>query len=307
MLSVRILRPPAPADVRIIRALDDAARAHDGHEALAASVWRDIAGPGPESAGLLATEDGQPVGYLHLAPSETLSAPHLVAGLVIDPGHRAGSVAQSLLHALAPEIAGRGGGRVVLWVTGADEELDALLVGLGFHRSSEQFQMRVPLPLAESPQWPEGIVVRPFVPGPDDAGWLAVNNRAFSGHPDQGGWSQETLAARVAEAWFDPAGFLLAFEGAALAGFCWTKVHEATGDDPRLGEIYVIGVDPGHQGTGLGRALTVGGLEHLARVRGCPTGMLYVDGANTAALGLYRALGFLVHRADRAYELEIAS
>ena len=95
-------------------------------------------------------------------------------------------------------------------------------------------------------------------------------------------------------------------DGASLAGFCWTKVHEAEGDDPRLGEIYVIGVDPDHQGTGLGRALTVGGLEYLARVRDCPTGMLYVDGANRAALGVYRALGFQVHRADRAYELAVA-
>jgi ribosomal protein S18 acetylase RimI-like enzyme len=33
--------------------------------------------------------------------------------------------------------------------------------------------------------------------------------------------------------------------------------------------------------------------------------MLYVDGANAAALGLYRALGFTPYRTDRSYEAEV--
>ena len=49
----------------------------------------------------------------------------------------------------------------------------------------------------------------------------------------------------------------------------------------------MIGADPGRQGIGLGRALTVGGLASLAE-RGITVGMLYVDGANEAAVGLYR-------------------
>ncbi len=143
--------------------------------------------------------------------------------------------------------------------------------------------MRVPLPLAEHPEWPAGVSVRAFVPGRDDADWLRVNNRAFAGHPDQGGWVESTLQRRMAEPWFDPAGFLLAFDRDRLAGFCWTKVHEpGSGTRAALGEIYVIGVDPDRQGTGLGRALTVGGLDHLAHDRDCPVGMLYVDGANRA-------------------------
>lgn len=306
MVSVRVLRPPAPEDVEAVRRLDAATARHDGYESLGSFVWRDLADPSPESIGFLATYDQQAVGYLHLAPGDNLNAPHLVAGLVIDPDHRTDAVARALLDAMVQEIAGRGGRRVVLWVNGADAGLDARLTAAGFRRFSEQFQMRVPLPLAESPKWPAGIEVRAFVPGEDDADWLRVNNRAFADHPDQGGWSEATLEKRIAEPWFDPSGFLLAFAGTNLAGYCWTKVHDASGDHPRLGEIYVIGVDPDHQGTGLGRALTVAGLEHLAQVRECPMGLLYVDSANTEALGLYRALGFQVHRADRAYELEVA-
>jgi mycothiol synthase len=165
--------------------------------------------------------------------------------------------------------------------------------------------MRVPLPLPERARWPAGVEVRAFVPGEDETAWVHVNNRAFAGHPDQGGWTEETLRRRTAEPWFDAAGLLLAFDAHGLAGSCWTKVHEAAGTDPQLGEIYVIGVDPDRHGTGLGRALTVGGLEYLHDARGCATGMLYVDGANAPALGLYRALGFTEHRADRAYELVV--
>ncbi len=300
MLSIRVWRPPAPADAEIAHGLEAAAARHDGHESLGSFVKRDLDAPAPESIGILATDDAQPVGYAHLAPSDTLADPHAVAGLAVHPEHRAGNfVARALLETVVSE-AETAAARVVLWVNGADDGFDALAASIGFTRVSEQFQMRVPLPLAESPKWPAGVTVRTFVPGDDDAAWLRVNNRAFDNHPDQGGWAEATLQRRLTESWFDPADFLLAFAGDALAGFCWTKVHPAT-PDGRLGEIYVIGVDPDHQGIGLGRALTVGGLQHLARDRGCPMGMLYVDGANPPALGLYRALGFVVHRTDRAY------
>ena len=49
----------------------------------------------------------------------------------------------------------------------------------------------------------------------------------------------------------------------------------------------MIGVDPSRQGDGLGRALTIAGLESLAG-RGITVGMLYVDADNEAAVGLYR-------------------
>lgn len=300
MLSIRVLRPPAPGDVQTVHELEAAAARHDGHESLGSFVERDVESPAPESIGILATDGTQPVGYAHLAPSDTLADPHVIAALVIDPEHRIGNtVTRTLLDTVVREAADSSV-RVVLWVNGADDTFDALAASVGFTRVSEQFQMRVPLPLPESPKWPAGMTVRAFVPGQDDAAWLRVNNRAFNNHPDQGGWAETTLKRRLGESWFDPAGFLLAFDADGLAGFCWTKVHDAEPDGP-LGEIYVIGVDPDRQGIGLGRALTVGGLEHLARDRGCPIGMLYVDGANPPALGLYRALGFVVHRSDRAY------
>ena len=121
---------------------------------------------------------------------------------------------------------------------------------------------------------------------------------AFAAHREQGGWDRETLQQREQEPWFDPDGFLLHERDGRLAGFCWTKLH--TDHDPPLGEIYVIAVDPDFHGLGLGKQLTLAGLDSIAR-RGIAIGMLYVDADNTAAVRLYDRLGFTVHRTDRAY------
>ena len=53
----------------------------------------------------------------------------------------------------------------------------------------------------------------------------------------------------------------------------------------------MVGVDPGQQGGGLGRALTLTGLSYL-RDRDLADVLLYVDEDNTAAVRMYTALGF---------------
>jgi mycothiol synthase len=85
-----------------------------------------------------------------------------------------------------------------------------------------------------------------------------------------------------------------------MAGFHWTKVHAPADASPAIGEVYVVGVDPGEQGTGLGRALTLAGLHYLQE-RGLAEAMLYVDEDNAPAIRLYEALGFTRRRTDAMY------
>ena len=307
MIETRLLQPVTQADLVTVTRLHDDVEAVDGHPSLGEAVWRDLDEPlEPVSAGVLATDDGRPVGFAYVYRSDSFSPPHWAAGMVVHPDVRGSTgVEVALLERAIEHVAAAGGGLVVLWVFEPDQRDDEAAARAGFRHQRDLLQERVPLPLGEEPAWPPGVEVRPFVPGQDDRAWLTVNNRAFADHPEQGGWVEATLERRMAEPWFDPKGFLLAFDADGLAGFCWTKVHPATDVDPELGEIFVIGVDPSRQGSRLGRALVVAGLAHLAD-RGIRTGMLFVDGDNEAALRLYESLGFTIHRRDRAYEREVA-
>jgi len=305
VLETRLLQPVAPADLVTVTRLHDDAEAVDGHPSLGEAVWRDLDRPlAPGSAGVVAVDDGRAIGFAYVHRSDNETPAHWDLGIVVRPDARGdGSVAVALLERVVEHVDGEGGGLVVLWLFEPDERDDDAALRAGFRRQRDLLQMRVALPLGETPAWPPSVDVRPFVPGQDDDAWLEVNNRAFAGHPEQGGWVESTLARRLAEPWFDPEGFLLAFDDDGLAGFCWTKIHPATDADPELGEIFVIGVDPSRAGAGLGRALVVAGLRSLAE-RGVRTGMLFVDGDNEAALRLYESLGFTTHRRDRAYERE---
>ena len=207
------------------------------------------------------------------------------------------------LPAAVAEVAAHGGGPLRWWVT-EPTRADATAAGaLGLSAERDLWQLRVQLPLPA----PSALPVRAFAVGRDEHDWLAVNNRAFDWHPEQGGWTVEQLEARFAEPWFDPDGFLLHHDAASgrLAGFVWTKVHEPHGDDPTLGEIYVIGVDPAFAGRGLGRALTLAGFAWLHGERSVPVGMLYVDAGNEPAVRLYTSLGMTRHHTDSSFVGEV--
>lgn len=186
------------------------------------------------------------------------------------------------------------GNLVALEADPAGTEHDRMAFDADLVLAREVLQLRCPLPAAD----PEPVVLRAFRPGLDDQAFLEVNNRAFAWHPDQSGWTPAELRAREGEPWFDADGFLLHEREGRLAGFCWTKVHPGTDDDPALGEIYVIAVDPDFHGLGLGRALTLAGLRHLSD-EGLRHGMLHVEADNVPARRLYEDLGFTVHSAHR--------
>jgi mycothiol synthase len=142
------------------------------------------------------------------------------------------------------------------------------------------------------------VATRPFKPGADNDAWLHVNNRAFADHGEQGGWTNETLSLRLDEPWFDADGFRLYEQDGQLAAFCWTKLHDES--TPTIGEIYVIAVDPDFHGKGLGKQLTLAGLDSIFD-RDVAIANLYVDADNETAVRLYERLGFTIHRTRRAF------
>jgi mycothiol synthase len=260
----------------------------------------DDAGSGTD---LLVTRDGRIAGYAYLNPPPLDPAtqhepPDRSGELVVHPDDRRHGLGLELVRALA---AAADGYPIRLWAHGDLPAAAALARAAGFERFRALWQMRRPLsnPVAE-PAFPAGTTLRTFRPGQDEDAWLALNARAFAGHPEQGTWTRHDLELREREPWFDPAGFFIAERHGAMAGFHWTKVHGPADAPGSLGEVYVVGVDPGEQGTGLGRALTLAGLRYL-RDRGLAEVMLYTDEDNAPAIRLYGGLGFTRFATDAMY------
>ncbi|WP_406170937.1 mycothiol synthase [Streptomyces sp. NBC_00996] len=279
----------------VLQLLAEAARA-DGQQAVSEQGRLQLKGGAREGVRhLLLTVGDQLIGYAQLEDTDPVEAP--AAELVVHPAHRGHGHGRALGSALLAES----GKRLRVWAHGGHSAARHLAQVLGLTLFRELRQMRRPLAdlALPEPKLPNGVHVRAFVPGRDDAAWLAVNAEAFAHHPEQGSLTQRDLDDRMAEPWFDPSGFFLAFREGRLAGFHWTKVHA----EERLGEVYVLGVRPGAQGGGLGKALTTIGLRHLA-AQGLPTAMLYVDADNKAAVTVYERLGFVTHETDLMYRTE---
>ncbi|WP_370288141.1 mycothiol synthase [Nocardioides sp.] len=209
--------------------------------------------------------------------------------LAVAPDRRGRGVGGALADAALASSTGVGGGSSPLgaWSHGDHPAAAALAARHGLERVRELWVLRRPTstPVDDAPP-PAGVRIRDYG-ATDAAAVLSVNAAAFAHHPEQGAMDADDLEARMAEAWFDPAGLLLAVDDAGrLLGFHWTKQH-----DDRTGEVYVVAVSPDAQGRGLGRVLTAAGLQHLA-ARGVGEVILYVESDNTAAVRLYTGLGF---------------
>lgn len=254
-------------------------------------------GGGTEGMHFLATDEtGALIGYAHLDTTDPVNGPS--AELAVTPGQRRHGIGRTLVQ----HVTDVGGPNLRLWAHGEQAGARDLAAALGFNESRVLWQMRrsllAPMP---TPQVPTGIILRPFDAERDREQWLELNRRAFAGLPDQGNWTAADLDRRITQHWFDPAGFLLAFEGTTLLGAHWTKVHgHQGGDHETFGEVYVLAVDPAAQGRGLGTCLLLAGLGYL-RDLGLNQAMLYVDEANSAAIALYEAAGFVRWDTDVLY------
>jgi mycothiol synthase len=293
MTDIRVTDRLSADDVPAVLALVQLATEEDGVAPLSEHVMLHLRYGGDKQArNLLVLRDGQVAGYGHLDPTDPVEGPS--GELVIHPAHRRLGLGLLLLQRLAAEAAPA---RLRLWAHGDLPAASRLAAAAGFVRVRALWQMRRSLQARLGrPQVAPPIRIRTFAVGQDEDAWVDLNKRAFARHPEQGAWTRADLDLREQEPWFDPDGFFLAERDSRLVGFHWTKVHGQDDQEPKhahgaLGEVYVVGVDPGERGTGLGRALTLIGLHYL-RSRGLFQVMLYVDETNTPAIGLYGSLGF---------------
>ncbi len=289
------------ATASTVRELADRVAMADGVEGLSEQSRATIDSDSVTHVLRRSLEGDELVGYANITLGRD-DEPAMIEA-VVDPDHRRRGHGLALVRS-AFEVASH---TSRIWAHGDLPAAQALAQRLDLPPQRELLSLRRRLGDADNPlprlTVPDNLVLRTYRGSDDDAEILRVNNAAFAWHPEQGGWGREEITARTGANWFDPRGLFLVFDNAdpsALLGFHWTKVHPASADEPALGEVYIVGVDTGTQGRGLGRILTLAGIRYLED-SGLGEVELYVEGDNPAALHTYERLGFTQHSIDVAY------
>lgn len=265
-----------------IRRLLDTITAASGREALSEAKILRLEAGAPEI--VTVSDERSVVAVGVAAPHRHLDGTlHWAIETAVDPGMSfrefEGSVFDATLDVLPDDAA------VSAW--SQRPALDAALVERGFSVARRLLHMVVSLPIDArvTGNGDEATIVRSFRMDDLDA-LIDVNRRAFAGHREAASLDEAEFEVLMGEPWFDAAGILVATRGDAVVGFCWTKVH-SNGD----GEIYRIAVDPIVHGGGLGRRLLRHGFGVLDARSDVERGTLWVEEANTAAIGLYESIG----------------
>ena len=288
-----------------VLSLIKAAHDFDGTPAIAEHVLLHLRHGGDKSDSHLVIEENKEViAYAHLDTTDLVAGPSVEA--VVHPQHR-GKGLGALILKEAIKICGD---KTRIWSHGDLPAAKAIAASLKLERLWSNLLMSKSL--GEIQPVTSNYPIRTFIPGLDNQAFLALNNKVFADYPDQGGWSEEDLKVRLNEDWFEKEGFFVAEDKGELIGFCWTKIHGAlthshSGSDDdhgheALGEIYVLAVNPGYKGQGIGRDLTITGLNYL-KYQGLNNVMLYVGVENKPAFKLYKSLGFNEFGSDVMYRV----
>ena len=289
-----------------ILGLIEAATRIDGHRPVGEHKYSHLVVGAHAWVGVLAYDGDQLVGYAHTRWNSVGATPRMAVEVVVHPEYYGTDVARQILWETRSVLARAGGGVLFLWVHRVEDARTTLAAQLGFEIQRQLAFMRRPLIDAPAePSFPADVAVRPYRPDSDDDEFLRVNNAAFQGHPENGGWDRDTFAQRRSLDWFDPDGLLMAWQADRCVGFHWTKWHAHDSDEvpahEPVGEVYVLAVDPQAHRGGLGRALLRAGLRHL-HGRGCRQAILYVDCASTGAVALYESEEFSIEYREVCYQ-----
>ena len=300
------LKHLTPALQEQVLSLIKAAQDSDNTPAIAEHVLLHLRHGGDKAdSHLVVQKDNQVIGYAHLDKTDQVAGPSVE--LVIHPEHRGSGIGSELLKS-AIEVCGN---KIRLWSHGDLPQARALAQANNFTKVRTVIQMSKDL--TEVSPVNCDYQIRSFLPDLDNQAWLTLNNQTFANHPEQGNWSEADLSIRLNEDWFDEKGFFVAQDKDQLIGFCWTKIHgghshshlagEDHHDHAPIGEIYVTAVSNKYAGKGIGKALTITGLNYL-KYQGLNSAMLYVDEDNQVAFNLYKSLGFLESGKDVMYKLK---
>jgi mycothiol synthase len=216
----------------------------------------------------------------------------------VDPRAGGRGIGSALLPVVEARAAERGR-TLRQHVAASDAAGRALLEAHGYVDNHRFVAMRIELDGARSgPVVPEGIALRPFVPGADDRAMYELDAAAFAEQPDAEPMTFEVFRVGHIDA---SATILtaspLAWAGEELAGFALNQMRA-----PGFGWVEILAVEQAWRRRGLGRALLLWSFAAL-RVEGASAIGLGVAGHNDRARALYESVGmrpqYVVHRYEK--------
>jgi len=299
------LRPPTLADAEAVAALfNDVSVALYGSPEVSANdvrLWLQAPGFDLERDAVVAEgEDRSVVGYGDLSDaSRDGSMIWIDAPTRLGDSETANVILQELEVRAEERLASDG--RLKAFVAERNTAYAAVVEARGYALVRHSFRMEADLSYEPAtPEWPEGITVRPFRPGEDDERFYEVQEETFADQVDSEPMTYEEWRHWSFRDPFDADLWFLAEEGDELAGILVARSERA--GDETVGWVSVLGVRRPWRRRGLGRALLLHSF-HALRARGKPRAGLGVDGSNpTGAVQLYEAVGMRVVRRSDHWE-----
>lgn len=311
-LSTIAVRPPDMDDldavVRLVCACDEAITGESDYASELASIradWETESVDLERDAWVAVAPDGRIVGYevayeldQDVAACDGYVHPDFVGiglGTLLLQLAEARVREASLQRAEDPPV------RLRATIYATEERAHRLFAAEGFAPVRHHWQMRITMDgPPPAPEWPEGVTVRPLVPGQDEHAIYQVIESAFAdhwGHHDRpfDEWRQLLIDRED----FNPSLWQLAFAEGELVGgaLCF--------DRGEIGWLRTLGVLRPWRQRGLGMAL----LRHVFGMfydRGRRTVGLGVDAANTTgATRLYERAGMHIQYRYDTYEKEL--
>lgn len=241
---------------------------------------------------LVSAADGAAAAYGFLYQEQPPD--RFVTGHSIHPGHQGRGLEEFLLDAAEARCVAvatanglKGTATLGVFAHQSEDPRLALFARRGYEHVRSFARLQVSLHEAPpAPVWPEGIVVRSFRRGRDEAAVHAAMQEAFLDH-----WHPDVMdlaewrTLRLGRPDLDPSLWWVAWDHDEVAGGLLAF------PTPLGGYIDELAVRRGWRGRGLGRALLLESFAELRR-RGLPAAYLGVDTLNpTGAMHLYGSVG----------------
>ena len=258
----------------------------------------------PEKDVLVIVNGEEIAGLSYLIPEPEID--RVILRGIIHPRYRRAGVGLALLRLAQKRARELGVSAIQADIDEKNQSAKRLLEANGFRKVRVFHEMRLILDEQEfGSAFSEQIQIEQLKPGQE--GLLTeVQNLCFNGswgyHPN----NEDEVTYCLSLNKCSYADVLIVQVNDRPAGFCWLTIDPelATNKNLKTGRIHMMGVIHAYRQTGLGKSLVIAGLSHLIN-KGINNVDLTVDSTNTAALELYRSIGFKVYSNTEWYEKKV--